>query len=197
MKNQILDTLANGNMTVEEIATVTEISLPAVEIIVKNLVASGQLTEVDGKYGLATSAPIIIETPVATQQKQVKTMNNKQQKEKKHLELTEAQKAFRELVQKKRGAIYDAQEQGNIFVHRGNQVLFAGCGDQALRYKIAVVGMSDKEPVEYAVMYLDWDDTALYDKDGLADQIKAIVGNPLPQIQPTIVANQTGVQGAK
>lgn len=199
MKNQILDTLTNGNMTVEEIATVTEISLPAVEIIVKNLVASGQLTEVDGKYGLATSAPIIIEaptmeTPVTTQQ-QVKTMNNK--KEKKQLELTESQKAFRELVQKKRGAIYDAQEQGNIFVHRGNQVLFAGCGNQALRYKIAVVGMSDKEPVEYAVMYLDWDDTALYDKDGLADQIKAIVGNPLPQIQPTIVANQTGVQGAK
>lgn len=204
MKNQILNTLKNGNMTVEEVATITEISVPAVDIILKNLSEAGIVTELDGKYSLPTEvtpvAEVAPETEVvipAIQTTQTPTKQVKDMKNKKTLNLTPEQQAFRNLVQKKRGAIYDEQEKGKIFVHRGNQVLFAGCGDQALRYKIAVVGMSDKESVEYAVMYLDWDDSALYDKDGLADQIKAIVGNPVPQIKPTIVANQAGVQGAK
>lgn len=108
------------------------------------------------------------------------------------LNCTPEQKAFAKLVKDNKGVIYDANQ---VLTHRGAQVLFGGCGDKSLRYKIAVSGFSDKEEVEYAIMYLDWDDSALYDEGGLADQIREIVGEPEPEIVPVISA--IGVQGAK
>lgn len=112
----------------------------------------------------------------------------------KEIELTPEQEDFRDHVCKNKGKIYDAQEQGTVLVHRGNQILFAGCGSQAFRYKIAVEGLSDKNPIEFPVLYLDWDDGALYDENGIADQLEPIIGKPrkTPAIQPTIQATVMG-----
>lgn len=106
----------------------------------------------------------------------------------KKLNCTQEQLDFAKNVCDNKGKIYKAQDEGQIFTHRGAQVLFGGAGKESLRYKIAVSGFSDKEAVEYAVMYLDWDDTALYEEGGLAEQLKSVIGNPKPQIAPAIVA---------
>ena len=114
-------------------------------------------------------------------------------KGKKVVECTPEQRAFANSVCKNKGVIYDAQKAGTVFTHRGNQILFAGAGDDALRYKIAVAGLSDKNPVEFPVLYLDWDDSALYDEGGLADQIKPILNqSSQPTIAPTITATAVG-----
>lgn len=125
----------------------------------------------------------------------MKTKNNfRKENSKEEVVLTPEQEAFRDHVCKNKGKIYDAQREEVILIHRGNQILFAGCGEQAFRYKIAVEGLSDKNPVEFPVMYLDWDDTALYDEGGVYDQLESIIGKPIktPTIQPTIRATVGG-----
>ena len=43
--------------------------------------------------------------------------------------------------------------------------------------------MSDKEEVEEVPRFLDWDDTALYDEGGIADQIREFLGSkPEPKV---------------
>lgn len=179
------------NSTVEQITAVAGskgVSSEAVSVVLTNLIKSGEVVVNNGLHTYV-GAPQVAPAP----------------QNKKQLNLTPEQENFRKLVQAKRGDIYDANK---VLIHRGAQVLFAGCGPQAFRYKIAVSGFSDKEPVEYPVMYLDWDDSALYDEGGIRDQIQAIVGKPEPVIAPTIVAQpvvqtpqqpvvQPGVQGAK
>lgn len=187
MKDKVMNVLKNGAMTVEEISATSGVSAPAVEIILENLTQLGMVQPVDGKYTL-TTAPV----PVQNEGDIMQTVQTQTSKKTEELTLTPEQAEFRKLVQNKRGDIYDANK---VLIHRGAQILFAGCGKKAFRYKIAVSGFSDKEPIEYPVMYLDWDDSALYDEGGIRDQIEAIVGKPQPTIAPTIVA--TGVQGAK
>lgn len=121
----------------------------------------------------------------ATTPKALKQTNAKGGKK---MNCTPEQVEFAKNVRDNKGKIYKAQDEGKVFIHRGAQVLFGGAGKESLRYKIAISGFSDKEPVEYAVMYLDWDDTALYEEGGLAEQIKSVIGNPKPKIAPAIVA---------
>lgn len=96
--------------------------------------------------------------------------------------LTKEQAGFKNLVCKNKGRIYDAQEEQPFLTHRGVQIAFGGCGEKAFRYKVALdLGFSDKEPVEIKVFYLDWDDSALYDEGGIADQLRSFLGTPVPQ----------------
>ena len=96
------------------------------------------------------------------------------------LNCTPEQEAFAELVNNNKGRIFDSEQ---ILVHRGCEILFGGAGKKALRYRIAIeLNLSDKEPVEEFPLYLDWDDSALYDEGGIADQIKVILGvNSVPK----------------
>ena len=96
------------------------------------------------------------------------------------LNCTPEQEAFAELVNNNKGRIFDAEQ---ILIHRGCEILFGGAGRKALRYRIAIeLNLSDKEPVEEFPLYLDWDDSALYDEGGIADQIRAILGvNSVPK----------------
>lgn len=126
-----------------------------------------------------------------------KTRNNSKFKVSNKLKCTPEQEAFGILVQERRGDIYDALEEAQInLVHRGAEILFAGAGEKAFRYRIGVSGYSDKEDVELPVMYLDWDDLALYDQGGIADQIKNLLGQKTqttkPQITPAITAQVVG-----
>lgn len=93
-----------------------------------------------------------------------------------NLSCTAEQVEFAELVQRNKSKIFDADE---VLKHRGAEVLFGGAGPKAFRYKMAIAGYSDKEEVEEVVMYLDWDDSALYDEGGLADQIRDLLSIPL------------------
>lgn len=102
-------------------------------------------------------------------------MNEKRQ-------LTQEQKDFRTLVCNNKGKIYDAQKDAPFLTHRGIEIAFGGCGEKAFRYIIALdLGLSDLEPVERIPRYLDWNDPALYDEGGIADQIKELLGTPLAQ----------------
>lgn len=91
-------------------------------------------------------------------------------------QLTKEQNDFRTLVCNNKSKIYKAQEEAPFLTHRGVQIAFGGCGEQAFRYKVALdLGLSDKEPVENVVLYLDWNDSALYDEGGIASQLKELL----------------------
>lgn len=91
-------------------------------------------------------------------------------------QLTKEQNDFRTLVCNNKSKIYKAQEEAPFLTHRGVQIAFGGCGEQAFRYKVALdLGLSDKEPIENVVLYLDWNDSALYDEGGIASQLKELL----------------------
>lgn len=194
MQYKIINSIQNGNVTVEQLRKDTQLSPKALEITLKELVSNGILgINSDGSYYNA-----VYESPIQPQQKNITYQNKNRgdtmQKQnafkpsKKQLNCTQEQQDFARLVKSRKGDIFDANQ---VLIHRGAQVLFAGAGDQAFRYKIAVQGFSDKEPVEYPILYLDWDDSALYDEGGLADQIREILRvQAQPTIQPTIQAQR-------
>ena len=96
------------------------------------------------------------------------------------------QAEFRNLVNR-----YKSRLMGKIITHRGVEIEIAGAGNQAFRYKIAVAGLSDKEPVEHPVMYLDWDDTAL--QDDIVPAVHEILGmESVPQQAPITLGNFGG-----
>ena len=126
-------------------------------------------------------------------QKENKFQAQDSRKESKRVQLncTPEQKAFARLVKARKSDIFDAKK---IFIHRGAEVVFGGCGDKAFKYKMAISGYSDKEPVELKEFWLDWDDSALYDEGGLADQIKELLGETTlqPVLTPAIQAQVGG-----
>lgn len=196
VQSTILNAISSGNVTDEQIQTSTGLSPKAIEFGIKELITNG-IIAIDGSgnyyncysYGGSEVTPKTTSTKAGGNMKTTPIQTNGPSKgKKKKLNCTPEQKDFAELICSNKGKIFNAQDEGQTFIHRGAQVLFGGCGDQAIRYKIAISGFSDKSPVEYAVMYLDWDDSALYEEDGLADQLKAIVGKPKPKIAPAITA---------
>ena len=106
----------------------------------------------------------------------MKEKTNKSRYVARNLNCSPEQVEFAELVQRNKGKIFDADV---VLKHRGAEVLFGGAGPKALRYKIAISGYSDKDEVEEVPMYLDWDDSALYDEGGIADQIRDLLSIPL------------------
>lgn len=192
-----MNSIHNGNLTVEQISKDIDVSEKDVSIVLNELISTGILgRNADGSYYNAVYDSPIKTQPKTTANKFTKgdkmksqTNHSKATRGRKKLNTSKEQRDFARLVRANKSKLFDLNE---VLIHRGCEVLFAGCGSQAFRYKISVSGFSDKEPVEYPVLYLDWDDSALYDKGGLADQIKELLGvqdTPAqPQLAPTIQA---------
>ena len=194
MQYKIINSIQNGNVTVEQLKADTGLSPKALEIGLKNLVSDGILgINADNSYYNA-----VYESPVPQQKKAINHNKNSsgdkmnmrkqtQTQSKRQLNCTPEQKAFANLVKARKSDIFDAEK---VFIHRGAEVVFGGCGDKAFKYKMAIAGYSDKEPVELKEFWLDWDDSALYDEGGLADQIRELLGETTlqPIIKPAIQA---------
>ncbi|MDO5815917.1 MAG: hypothetical protein Q4Q18_09780 [Methanobrevibacter sp.] len=108
---------------------------------------------------------------------------------KKVISCTPEQAKFARDVQKNKSKLFDAADEGMKLIHRGIEIKFGGAGESSLRYLIAVAGMSDKDEIEEVPMFLDWDDTALYEEGGIADQIREFLGQttePKVQLKPMI-----------
>lgn len=97
-------------------------------------------------------------------------------KSSKKVKCTPEQVRFAAYVQDNKSKLFDAADEGMKFIHRGVEIKFGGAGEYSFRYLIAVAGMSDKDEVEEVPMFLDWDDTALYEEGGIADQIREFLG---------------------
>ena len=109
------------------------------------------------------------------------------------LKCTPEQKEFAELVNNNKGKLFDLE---SPLIHKGCEIAFGGAGGKALRYKIALeLNLSEKEPVEEIVLYLDWNDNALYIPGGIADQIREILGansSPKTTLKPVSLAQLAG-----
>ena len=118
------------------------------------------------------------------------TTVNRMKSSKKVLNCTPEQAKFARDVQANKGKIFDATDEGMTLTHRGVEIKFGGAGDSSFRYLIAVAGMSDKDEIEEVPMFLDWDDTALYEEGGIADQIREFLGQepekPKVNLKPMI-----------
>lgn len=117
-------------------------------------------------------------------------VNRQMNSSKKVINCTPEQAKFARDVQKNKGKLFDAADEGIKLLHRGIEIKFGGAGDSSFRYLIAVAGMSDKDEIEEVPMFLDWDDTALYEEGGIADQIREFIGQepekPKTTLKPMI-----------
>lgn len=198
VQNKIQEAIRNGNLTDEQIQNSTGLSPNAVKIGVKGLINSGIVSiNPQGYYSILSGTNEVFKNNTFKNKKGDK-MNSRNLRTTRgkfsispKLNCTPEQEQFGILVQENKGAIFDAEV---ILEHRGAQIVFAGAGNQAFMYRIGISGYSDKEEIEMPSMYLDWDDTALYDEGGIADQIREILGasTPKPTIAPAITAQAVG-----
>jgi len=191
VKEMIKKTIRNvndeysGKSTPALVATYAKADYNLSESAVKDgliqLISSGEvIVTPEGHYKIKTQVNNISNkrTIEGDNMNNVKTTTKvtRPMKSSKKVKCTPEQAKFATYVQDNKSKLFDATDEGMKFIHRGVEIKFGGAGEYSFRYLIAVAGMSDKEEVEEVPMFLDWDDTALYEEGGIADQIRKFLG---------------------